>query len=125
MSTPKQFVSGDLEDKKLLPQIEAAFETLDDDGSGEITIREIQEVAASGTLRLPPAILEVCDADKMGDEGVTLGLGQHALARIGQDDRDIDIGRTGRHVAGILLMARCVGDDELGVVLFLPLPLTL
>ena len=44
------------------------------------------------------------------------GLGQHALARIDQDDGEIGIGGAGRHVAGILLMARRVGDDEFALV---------
>src|SRR5882724_1527824 len=44
------------------------------------------------------------------------GLGQHALARIDQNDGKVGIGSTGRHVAGILLMARRVGDDELAFV---------
>ena len=43
-------------------------------------------------------------------------LGQHALARIDQDDGEIGIGRAGRHVAGVLLMARRVGDDEFALV---------
>ena len=40
------------------------------------------------------------------------GLGQHALARIDQDDGEIGCRGAGDHVAGILLMARRVGDDE-------------
>ena len=44
------------------------------------------------------------------------GLGQHALARVDQDDGEIGIGGAGRHVAGILLMARRVGDDEFALV---------
>ena len=39
-------------------------------------------------------------------------LHQHALAGIDQDDRQLRARGAGRHVAGILLMARCVGDDE-------------
>ena len=44
------------------------------------------------------------------------GLGQHPLARVYQNDGEIGIGRAGGHVAGILLMARCVGDDEFALV---------
>ena len=43
-------------------------------------------------------------------------LGQHALARIDQHQRQIGIGGAGRHVAGILLVARRIGDDELALV---------
>ena len=39
-------------------------------------------------------------------------LGQHALARIEQDHREIGGRSAGHHVAGILLMPRAVGDDE-------------
>ena len=51
-----------------------------------------------------------------GDEGVAAGLGEHALARIDQDDGEIGGGGAGRHVAGVLLMARRIGDDEFALV---------
>ncbi len=41
-----------------------------------------------------------------------MGLGQKALARIDEHDREIRVRGSGRHVSGILLMAGCVGDDE-------------
>jgi hypothetical protein len=41
-----------------------------------------------------------------------LGLHQHALARVDQDDRELGVGGAGRHVARILLVAGRVGDDE-------------
>ena len=41
-----------------------------------------------------------------------LGLHQHALARIDQDDGELGVGGAGRHVAGILLVAGRIGDDE-------------
>jgi len=44
------------------------------------------------------------------------GLGQNALARVNQDDGEVGVRRAGRHVAGILLMARRVGDDEFALV---------
>ena len=47
---------------------------------------------------------------------MTTGLGQHALARVNQNDRQIAVGRTGRHVAGILLMPRRIGDNEFALV---------
>ena len=40
-------------------------------------------------------------------------LGQDALARIDQNDRQVGGGRAGGHVARVLLVARRVGDDEL------------
>ncbi len=52
------------------------------------------------------------DADEGGDEGVAARLRQHALAGIDEDDREIGGRGAGRHVAGVLLVTRCVGDDE-------------
>ena len=45
--------------------------------------------------------------------GMAPGLRQHALARIDQQHREVGGRRAGHHVAGILLMAGRVGDDEL------------
>jgi hypothetical protein len=44
---------------------------------------------------------------------VAAGLGEHALARVDQDDGDVGRGGGGDHVAGVLLVARRVGDDVL------------
>ena len=43
---------------------------------------------------------------------MTLGLRQYALARIGQDDGEVGIRSAGRHVARVLFMAGCIGDDK-------------
>jgi hypothetical protein len=43
---------------------------------------------------------------------VATGLGLHAVAGIHQHDRQITGRRTGGHVAGVLLMARGIGNDE-------------
>ena len=40
------------------------------------------------------------------------GLGEDALARIDQQHREIGGRGAGRHVAGVLLVARRIGDDE-------------
>jgi hypothetical protein len=50
------------------------------------------------------------------DVAVAAGLRQHALARVDQDDREVGGGGAGDHVAGVLLVARRVGDDELALV---------
>ncbi len=50
------------------------------------------------------------------NEAVPAGLRQHALARVDEDDREVGVRGTGRHVAGVLLVARGVGDDELALV---------
>ncbi len=56
------------------------------------------------------------DAEQRCDIGVPAGLGEDALAGIDQDHRQVAVGGAGRHVAGILLMARRVGDDEFALV---------
>ena len=55
---------------------------------------------------------DVADAEKRGDRGMAMGLRQQALARIHQQDREVGARGAGRHVAGVLLVARRVGDDE-------------
>jgi hypothetical protein len=44
---------------------------------------------------------------------VAAGLRQHALARVDQDDGEVGGRGGGDHVAGVLLVARRVGDDVL------------
>ena len=44
------------------------------------------------------------------------GLGQHTLARVDQDHGDVGGGGAGDHVAGVLLVAGSVGDDELALL---------
>ena len=58
---------------------------------------------------------EVLDAQQVGDEGVALGLFDDALARIDEDDGEVGGGGAGDHVAGVLDVARGVGDDELAL----------
>ena len=54
----------------------------------------------------------VADAEQGRDGGVPAGLVQHALARVDQHDRQVGVRRAGDHVAGVLLVARRVGQDE-------------
>ena len=55
---------------------------------------------------------DVADAKQRADQRMPPGLHQHALARIDQDDGQLGGRGAGRHVAGVLLVARRVGDDE-------------
>ena len=55
---------------------------------------------------------EVLDAEEVGDEGVALGLLDHAFAGVDEDDGEVGGGGTGDHVAGVLDMTRRVRDDE-------------
>src|SRR5437016_5791457 len=53
------------------------------------------------------------DAEQRHDAGVTPGLRQNTLPRIDQKHRKVAGRGARRHVAGVLLMAGRVGDDEL------------
>ena len=53
------------------------------------------------------------DAEQLCEVAVPSGLGQHPLTGIDQDDGQVCGGRTRDHVARILLVTGCVGDDEL------------
>ena len=55
---------------------------------------------------------DMTDAEQRGDDRVPVGLGQQALARVDQQDRQIGVRGAGRHVAGVLLVSGRVGDDE-------------
>ena len=59
---------------------------------------------------------DVADAEQRDDVGVAPRLGQHALARVDQDDGELGIRGARRHVARVLLVARRVGDDEFALV---------
>ena len=59
---------------------------------------------------------DMANAQERRDVGMTARLGEHALARIDQDDGELGIGRPRGHVARVLLMARCVRDDEFALV---------
>ena len=54
----------------------------------------------------------MANAEQRADQRVTSGLHQDALAGVDQDDRELRGRGAGRHVAGILLVARRVGDHE-------------
>ncbi len=58
----------------------------------------------------------VLDAQERDDEGVTAGLGHDAVARVDEDDGHVARTGPGGHVAGVLLVPRGVGDDELAPV---------
>ena len=58
---------------------------------------------------------DVADADQVGEIRMAPRLGQHALARVDQDHRQVGGRGAGHHVAGILFVPRRVGDDELAL----------
>ena len=55
---------------------------------------------------------DVTDAEQRDDGRVAQRLGQQALAGIDQDDGELAVRRSRGHVAGVLLVAGRVGDDE-------------
>ena len=56
---------------------------------------------------------QTADAKRGHDEGVTTGLGQDALARVYQQASEISGRCSGRHIAGVLFVARRIGNNEL------------
>ena len=56
---------------------------------------------------------DVADAEQRHQVAVAPGLGEHALAGVDEDDGEVGGRGAGDHVAGVLLVARGVGDDEL------------
>ena len=55
---------------------------------------------------------EVADAQQRRDARVALRLDQHALCRVDENNHQVRGARTGGGIAGVLLVARGVGDDE-------------
>ncbi|MNC33035.1 hypothetical protein D3C75_814160 [compost metagenome] len=53
------------------------------------------------------------DPQQRGDKTVATRLIQHAFTRIDQQDRQLTGRRTGRHITGVLLMPRRVGNNKL------------
>ena len=56
---------------------------------------------------------DAADAEQPNDVTVAPRLGEDSLARVHQHHREIGSGCAGGHVAGVLLVAGGVGDDEL------------
>ena len=53
------------------------------------------------------------DAEQPGDLRVAPRLHAHAVPRVDEQDRDVGRGGAGRHVARVLFVTRCIGQDEL------------
>ena len=52
-------------------------------------------------------------AEQRNQKSMPFGLGDHAFAGIGQQNGQVGGGTTGNHVAGILLVTRCISNDKL------------
>ncbi len=59
---------------------------------------------------------DVPDADQVREVAVAACLREHTLARIDQDHGKVGGGGAGDHVAGVLLVAGGIGDDELALL---------
>ena len=55
---------------------------------------------------------DMTQAKQRANQGMSSGLHQNALARIDQEDGQVGVRCSGRHVPCVLLVARRVGDDE-------------
>ena len=95
------------------------------DGGDPVDADRAREVAIVGDDRVEGRLVvadevhlvhrehDVADADELDEVAVAAGLREDALARVDQDDGEVGGRRAGDHVAGILLVAGGVGDDEL------------
>ena len=66
-------------------------------------------------VHLVDAEHQVGDSQQREDDRVPAGLLGETLARVDEDQAEVGGGGTGDHVAGVLNVARGVGDDELAV----------
>ena len=55
-------------------------------------------------------------AQQADNKAVTAGLGEHAFTSVDHHHGEITGRRPGGHVAGVLLMARAIRDDELAFI---------
>ena len=58
---------------------------------------------------------DVANAQQADQIGVAAGLCQHPSTRVDQDDSGVGRRGAGDHVAGVLLVTRRIGDDELAL----------
>ena len=82
----------------------------------EILDDRVERVAAvAGEVHLVDGKDQMADAEQVAEIGVPPGLDEDALAGVDEQDGEVGGGRAGDHVAGVLLVAGRVGDDELAL----------
>ena len=95
-------------------------EALDPDLGGEARVigddRLVGRLIVIDQIHLVDRQHDPANPQPVAQEAVPPGLDQHALARIDQDHRQLGGGGAGDHVAGVLLVAGAIGDDELAPV---------
>jgi len=97
-----------------------ARDLLEAESGGELFVFFADCVEAAGgkidQVHLVDRQHHLADADQRDQVTVAPGLGQHPFAGIDEDHRHLGGGGAGDHVAGVLLVAGSVGDDELALV---------
>ena len=79
---------------------------------GDFVVALFREV---GQIHLVHAHHEVLDAQQGSNEAVPVRLFHHAVAGVDEDDGEVGSGSSRDHVARVLHVARCIGDDELAL----------
>ena len=77
---------------------------------GDLVVALFREV---GQIHFVHAHHEVLDAQQGSNEAMPVRLLHHAVAGVDEDDGEVGCGGPGDHVARVLHVARCIGDDEL------------
>jgi hypothetical protein len=83
--------------------------------SSELVDDLVEDLLVQSTRSILLTRDQVRDAQQRRDEGVPAGLLDHALAGVDEHDRQVGGRGAGHHVAGVLDVARGVGDDELAL----------
>ncbi len=95
-------------------------ETLDSDLGGERSVigddRIVGRLVVIDQIHLVHRQYDPANPELVAQEAVAPGLHEHALARIDQNHCQLGGRGAGDHVAGVLFVARAIGDDELAPV---------
>src|SRR5262249_43979687 len=59
---------------------------------------------------------DMLDPQERDDERVALGLDEHAVTGVDEDDGQVGRRGAGRHIAGVLLVTGRIGNDEFAFV---------
>ncbi len=83
-------------------------------GKGQIIFPDLVEArfAKLDEIHFVDRHYQVFNAQQRRDEAVTAGLIQHAFTGVDQQNRQVAGGGAGRHVTGVLLVPRGVGDNK-------------
>ena len=77
---------------------------------GDLVVALFREV---GQIHFVHAHHEVLDAQQGSNEAVPVRLLHHAVTGVDEDDGEVGRGSSRDHIARVLHVARCIGDDEL------------